>query len=302
MDEKESDDIWFNNEMSRAEDEWLRQHNGLSQAFRFFGEDQVFSDFFVSLVDEMVKRKDFNIALGGGRQGQTKVGYPELQDHIQSVKLSPCESFVFSLEPMLSGWQPWRNKYETPMQTLISNNLEHLARLSESKIIDPQLVEVIDTLNNWMSRHPLSDFDLRILTSKRMELETQSEKEISLVYWFYKFLDHPLGLIGEEHTLTAAKIFYIQIVLRLLCAFDIATKGLTETVPKVELESLAELNTPIFPYIALDESSIALTVTSSADILFAVHGMWTLRVFKFLKGSIGTSSMRTFNKMLFTVK
>ena len=285
--------------MSRAEDEFLHQHNGLSQAFRFFREDQVFSDFFVSLIDEMVKRKDFNVALGGGRQGQTKVGYPELQDHIESWKLSPCESFVFSLEPMLSGWQPWRNKYETPMQTLMFDNLEHLARLSESKIIDPQLDEVIQTLGTYMSWYLLSDFDLRILTSKRMELESQSH----LVQRFYDLLDHPLGLIGEDHNLTITKVFYIQIVLRLLCALDIATKIGRGQGPKAELESLAEYNTPIFPYITVDESSIAESSTNHAEILFAVHGMWTAPVSKCIQGNLMEDpSSLIFNKMLFTVK
>ena len=152
MDEKKFDDLWFNNEMGRAKDEFLRQHNGLNKAFQFFGEDQVFSDFFVSLIDEMVKRKDFNVTLGGGRQGQTKVGYPELQDHIESWKLSPCESFVFSLEPMLSGWQPWRNKYETPMETLMWYNFKNL-RIRGNEIIDPQLDEVIETLGSLSLIH-----------------------------------------------------------------------------------------------------------------------------------------------------
>ena len=301
MDEKKFDDIWFNNEMSRAEDEFLRQHNGLNKAFQFFGEDQVFSDFFVSLIDEMVKRKDFNVTLGGGRQGQTKVGYPELQDHIESSKLSPCESFVFSLEPMLSGWQPWRNEYTKSLGTLMSNNLEHLERLCGGEIIDPQLVEVIATLNEWLRWWPISDFDLRILTSKRMELESQSEN--LLVYNFYRLLDNPLGLIGGDHTLTNAKVFYIQIVLRLLCALDIATKIGRGQGSKAELESLAEYNTPIFPYITVDESSIAESGTNHAEILFAVHGMWTAPVSKCIQGNLMEDpSSLIFNKMLFTVK
>ena len=298
MDEKKFDDIWFNNEMSRAEDEFLRQHNGLNKAFQFFGEDQVFSDFFVSLVDEMVKRKDFNVTLGCDGQGQTKVGYPELQDHIESSKLSPCESFVFSLEPMLSGWLPWRNEYTKPLGTLISNNLEHLERLCGGEIIDPQLVEVIATLNEWLRWYPISDFDLRILTSKRMELESQSH----LVQRFYELLDNPLGLIGGDHTLTNAKVFYIQIVLRLLCALDITTKMITETAPKTELELLAELNTPIFPYITVDESTSAVAKLGFKEILFAVHGWWTQPITKYITHGSLLYSPEIFNRMLFTVK
>ena len=97
-----------------------------------------------------------------------------------------------------------------------------------------------------------------------MELESQSH----LVQRFYELLDNPLGLIGGDHTLTNAKVFYIQIVLRLLCALDITTKMITETAPKTELELLAELNTPIFPHITVDESTSAVAKLGFKEILF----------------------------------
>ena len=280
-----------------------RKERDIGQGLVGLKESQVFSYFFLDLIDIMERRKDFEVALAGTEAPVLRhpmYGYHELKNHPDPGPLEICEPFMFHLDYVLKRWRPEDNISVSAMSSLIMDNQIALAKLRESESIDSGLVATIGRVLSLDARNSNIDLDDFISTSKDLTYDSDNTEIQRGFYWL---ASHGMGLSGQEEPTSEGKIFYIQTVLRLLCALDIATKQVTQTAPKTILESLAESNTPIFPFIAVDSSSTTLKSTTFTRTLQAAHGMWVVPIFKYiLDGPIPFYEPDIFNKMLFTVK
>ena len=297
----------FDREQERRKEELAeiekRKERDIGQGLVGLKESQVFSYFFLDLIDIMERRKDFEIALAGTEPPLIRhpmYGYHELKNHPDPGPLEICEPFMFHLDYMLKRWRPEDNISVSAMSSLIMDNQIALAKLYESESIDSGLVATIGRVLSLDARNSNIDLDDFISSLK---YSTYDSDNTEIQQGFDWLASHVMGLSGQEEPSSEGKIFYIQTVLRLLCALDITTKMITETAPKTELELLAELNTPIFPYITVDESTSAVAKLGFKEILFAVHGWWTQPITKYIThGPIPFYEPNIFNKMLFTAK